>query len=125
LRGLIVSVEKYLANAKKYFGQGKYADAIYEYRRVLDLDPANKEALAAMSSLTDMPSQQDESQSEPGGKIKTNFLSHQAAEVSVPLSKQTPVVLLGVVVVIGALFGLYQLVTYYMNYDKIIALKYV
>lgn len=121
-----MSVEKHLANAKKFFGQGRYADAIYEYRCVLNLDPNNADALAAMRSLTDMPAAEEaagQSGAAEGGKIKTNFLSHQADEAS-GTSKGSPFMVIGIIVAVAALYGLYQLVTYYMNADKITAIKY-
>lgn len=120
-----MSVEKHLANARKHYSQNRLADAIYEYRRVLALDPSNQEAREALSSLTDgMDFDQPDRPSSDDGHIKTNFLAHQAGETSVPVTRQPLVVFLIVLVGIAALYGLSQLVMYYVNYDKIYAMKY-
>lgn len=122
-----MSVEKHLSNARKFHNQNRLSDAIYEYRRVLALDPTNKEAREALNSLIDEPIDTEASAApeEDNGRIKTNFLAHQATETSVPITKQPLIMFLAAIIGIGAIYGLYQLVTYYVNYDKIVAMKYV
>jgi tetratricopeptide (TPR) repeat protein len=117
-----MSVDKHLASARKYYSQSRLADAIYEYRRVLDLDPNNQEALDVLQSLTDDPAEELAGQS---GKIKTNFLAHQAQEHSGSIWKKPPLMVLLSVLVAGAIYGIYQLVVSIMNHDKEVAMRYV
>ncbi len=117
-----MSVDKHLANARKYYSQSRLADAIYEYRRVLDLDPENQEARDVLQSLTDDPAEDPAGSS---GRIKTNFLAHQAQEHSVSVFKKPPVMVLLCVLAAGAIYGIYQLVVNIMNHDKEVAMRYV
>jgi tetratricopeptide (TPR) repeat protein len=123
-----MSVEKHLANARKFYSQSRFGDAIYEYRLVLGLDPNNEEAQEGLRQLTDGPGSPEQSQEEQfksSGRIRTNFLAHQAEETSKPMSKQAPMMVLLVVLCLGLCYGLYQCVVYYINYDKNVAMKYV
>ncbi len=117
-----MSVEKHLGRARKYFGQNRVPDAIFEYRQVLALDAQNKEALSALQSLTNASAEPTLTES---GRIKTNFLAHQSEETATPITRQPPLMVLFGILALAGLFGLYQLVMYFVNYDKNIAMKYV
>lgn len=121
-----MSVDKHLEKARKFASQNHIADAIYEYRLILDLDPGNPAALDALKELTDAPIE-DDLPVAPGSrpKIRTNFLQHQAESSSAPLAKQAPLMVLFLVIGAAALYGIYQGVMYFLNYDKMIAMKYV
>ncbi|GEM_PF-1177173 len=121
-----MSVEKHLANARKYYSRSRFADAIYEYRKALEIDPRNQEAIEALNALTDQPVPAGgEYEPGAGSGLKTNFLAHQAEEKNVPITRSAPVMVLLIVIGAGMLYGLYQAVMYYLNYDKLVAMKYV
>lgn len=56
-------------------------------------------------------------------RLNTNFFTHQAEATHTPLYKQTPIMIVLVVVGIGILFGLFKFVDFLLNFDKLNAMK--
>lgn len=122
-----MSIESHLASARNLVLQKRYDEAIAEYQYVLQVDPDNPEALSGLEKLTGATPLAGGCLAGPRmqGKIKTNFFEHQAAEISAPITGQGPVKIVLLIVGAGVLFGLYQALMFFLNFDKIVAMKNV
>ncbi len=122
-----MSIQSHLANARNLVAQKRYDEAIAEFEYVLDIDPENPEAAAGLDKLRGAtPLRGSNFDSAPReGRIKTDFFAHQAQEISTPLSKSAPVRLILAVFALGVLYGLYQGIMFFFNYDKNMAMKYM
>lgn len=58
-------------------------------------------------------------------KVRTHFFENQAKESSTPVTQKLHVRILLLILLAGIVYGGYQLVTYFMNLDKINAMKNV
>lgn len=123
-----MSIEGHLAKARKLIAAKEYDAALGEYEYVLDIDPTNPEALGGLEKVkgsTALTGGSLAGHSELKPRIATNFLVQQAQETHKPITKQVPIMVVLVIVVTGALYGLYQVAMYVVNFDKMQAMKNV
>src|SRR5215470_14766688 len=118
-----MSVQEYLAEARRLRREKRFLEAIAKYKAVLALDPVNSEALDALDLLTGQSDEQEQTQSR--SRIKTDFFQHQAEELSVPMMQRAPVKVVLAIALIALLVGAYHAVMFVLNYDKIAAMRYV
>lgn len=122
-----MSIRSHLATARSLIKEKRYQDAIAEYEYVLDLDPGNPEAVSGLEKLSGAaPLANGSLARDPSeARIKTDFFAREAAEISAPILKQAPVRVVMAVIIGGLLFGIYQALTYFLNYEKLEAMKNV
>jgi TPR repeat protein len=79
------------------------------------VDPDNSEDFSASGRGNNGPDREVH--------IKTNFLAHQAAEVSTSPMSSGPVRFVLFVILIGIAYGVWQISTYFLDYGRIIAVR--
>ncbi len=123
-----MNADDHLRIARRLHFQGDREEAIKEYERVLELDPANVDArngllsLGEDSPLNQMPATPApvEDYSHQSG-LKRNFFANQATAGSGEQSKvKSGIMMLAMVLLFGAFsYGAYMIVIFYMNYDNL------
>jgi len=58
-------------------------------------------------------------------RLKTNFISHQAGEMSAPAARSVPGLIVIAIAVVGVCYGLFKLAVWVIDYKKTTAMQYV
>lgn len=118
---------EHLKIARRLHFQGLTEEAIKEYELVLEIDPANEDAVSGLRALGVEPPDPStyRDRAEDPSKIRTGFFVNQARESEASPWKKGPFLVLVIFVGALALFGGYKLVTFMINYDNIKAMNNV
>lgn len=119
-----MSALEHLKIAKRYHFQGLTDEAIREYEAVLELDPDNGDAIIGLRSLGVEPTLRDDTNEGAvghAGGLKTSFFENQSRTSTAPGVTGKVFQVIIIAIGIGALYGLYFLATYLLNYDNVTA----
>jgi tetratricopeptide (TPR) repeat protein len=114
-----LNAAEHLKIARRLHFQGQTDEAVREYMLVLEIDPDNEDARSGLISLGVEPPDTSRRNVDGGSAVKTNFFVNQAKSSELPAWRTTPFKIVIALLAGLALWGVYQGVTMFMNFDNI------